>query len=69
MWKNGNVGGFRTFMGYDPGAGIGVVAMANAQPDGPDDIGLHILDPAIPVNLRAPFSTRIGVSPDRKTAG
>jgi CubicO group peptidase (beta-lactamase class C family) len=54
VWKNGNVGGFRTFMGYDPGARIGVVALANAQPDGPDDIGLHILDPAIPVNLTRP---------------
>lgn len=54
-WKNGSVGGYRTFLGYDPSTGVGVVALANAQTaTGVDDIGLHLLDPAIPVNLALP---------------
>ena len=55
VWKNGNVGGFRTFMGYERTTGTGVVALANMlTPEGADDIGLHLLDPSYPVNLRTP---------------
>lgn len=54
-WKNGSVGGYRSFIGYDLATGIGVVALANAQTaSGVDDIGLHLLDPAIPVDLSMP---------------
>jgi D-alanyl-D-alanine-carboxypeptidase/D-alanyl-D-alanine-endopeptidase len=54
-WKNGSVGGFRTFIGYDASSQIGVVALANAQTAlGVDDIGLHLLDPAAPVDLSVP---------------
>ncbi len=52
VWKNGSVSGYRAFMGYDPKRRIGVVALANAQSDnGVDDIGLHILDERVPVNM------------------
>lgn len=54
-WKNGSVGGYRAFIGYDPKAGVGVVALANAQTaTGVDDIGLHLLDAAIPVDVSLP---------------
>lgn len=54
-WKNGSVGGFRTFLGYDANAHLGVVALANAQTAlGVDDIGLHLLDPALQVDLSVP---------------
>jgi len=54
-WKNGSVGGFRTFIGYDSKERIGVVALANAQTAvGVDDVGLHVLDRSKPVDLRAP---------------
>jgi D-alanyl-D-alanine-carboxypeptidase/D-alanyl-D-alanine-endopeptidase len=54
-WKNGSVGGFRAFIGYDRAAGVGVVALANGQTaTGVDDIALHILDPKIPVDLHIP---------------
>jgi CubicO group peptidase (beta-lactamase class C family) len=54
-WKNGSVGGFRSFIGYDAAARIGVVVLTNAQTGaGGDDIGLHILDPKIPVDLHIP---------------
>jgi serine-type D-Ala-D-Ala carboxypeptidase/endopeptidase len=55
VWKNGSVGGYRSFIGFDPKARVGVVALANAQtPVGADDIGLHLLDEHIPVNLYVP---------------
>ncbi|HYU15301.1 MAG TPA: serine hydrolase, partial [Candidatus Acidoferrum sp.] len=54
-WKNGSVGGYRAFIGYDPARRIGVVALANAQTaGGADDIGLHLLDPQTPVDLHIP---------------
>ncbi len=54
-WKNGSVGGFRAFIGYDPVEKLGVVALANAQTGaGVDDIGLHLLDPNIPVDMQVP---------------
>jgi CubicO group peptidase (beta-lactamase class C family) len=55
VWKNGSVGGFRSFIGYDVAAGTGVVVLTNAQTGtGGDDIGLHILNPKIPVDLHIP---------------
>lgn len=66
IWKNGSVGGYRTFLGYDPKARIGVVALANAQtPVGADDIGLHLLQPAMQVDLTIPKShTEIILAPE-----
>ena len=50
IWHNGGTGGYRTFIGYDPKARIGVVVLSNAgTPAGPDDIGRHLLDPQIPL--------------------
>lgn len=55
VWKNGSIAGFRAFLGYDSQARLGVVALINAQTvDGADDIGLHLLDPSIQVDLRIP---------------
>jgi serine-type D-Ala-D-Ala carboxypeptidase/endopeptidase len=55
VWKNGSVGGYRSFIGFDPKAGVGVVALGNAQTAvGADDIGLHLLDEHIPVDLQIP---------------
>ncbi len=55
VWKNGSVGGYRSFIGFDPKARVGVVALANAQTAlGADDIGLHLLDEHIPVDLHIP---------------
>lgn len=52
IWKNGSVSGYRAFVGYDPKRRIGVVALANAQSDiGVDDIGLHILDKRVPIDM------------------
>jgi CubicO group peptidase (beta-lactamase class C family) len=55
IWKNGSVGGCRSFIGYDPGTRRGAVALINAQTAvGADDIGLHLLDPNFPVDMHTP---------------
>jgi CubicO group peptidase (beta-lactamase class C family) len=52
----GGTGGFSSWVGYDPTARIGVVALANAYtPIGVFDIGMHLLDPKWPLaNPEAP---------------
>lgn len=48
IWHNGGTGGYRSFVGFDPLARIGVVALSNAQTAvGVDDIGRHLLDPSV----------------------
>lgn len=50
VWHNGGTGGYRSFMGYDPAARIGVVALSNAETAaGVDDIGRHLLDASLPL--------------------
>jgi D-alanyl-D-alanine-carboxypeptidase/D-alanyl-D-alanine-endopeptidase len=47
VWHNGGTGGFRSFVGFDPQARVGVVALSNAFTTiGVDDIGRHLLDPS-----------------------
>jgi serine-type D-Ala-D-Ala carboxypeptidase/endopeptidase len=53
-WHNGGTGGYRTFMGYDPSANVGVVALSNTSTQfGVDDIGHHLLDSAYPLKTFA----------------
>ena len=50
VWHNGGTGGFRSFIGFDPDARAGVVVLANYYtPEGPDDIGRHLLDASLPL--------------------
>ena len=50
VWHNGGTGGYRTFMGYDPKARLGVVVLSNVStPAGDDDIGRHLLDASFPL--------------------
>ena len=50
VWHNGGTGGYRSFVGYDSSAGIGVVVLSNAfTPAGVDDIGMHLLDATVPL--------------------
>lgn len=52
IWKNGGTGGYRTFIGYSPRTGMGVVALSNASTAaGTDDIGLHLLDARFPLDV------------------
>jgi len=50
VWHNGGTGGYRTWIGFDPKSRTGVVVLSNTSTNaGVDDIGLHLLDPAIPL--------------------
>ncbi len=54
IWHNGGTGGYRTWIGFDPKSRTGVVVLSNMSTNaGADDIGLHLLDPAIPLLLPA----------------
>jgi CubicO group peptidase (beta-lactamase class C family) len=47
VWHNGGTGGFRSFVGYNPKERVGIVVLSNAG--GVDDIGLHLLNPKLPL--------------------
>jgi len=50
IWHNGGTGGHRSFIGFDPQARIGVVALSNTFTNiGVDDIGRHLLDASVPL--------------------
>jgi serine-type D-Ala-D-Ala carboxypeptidase/endopeptidase len=50
VWHNGGTGGYRTWMGYEPQSRNAVVVLSNAgSAAGPDDIGRHLLVPALPL--------------------
>ena len=53
VWHNGGTGGYRSFIGYDPKARVGIVVLSNASTvAGTDDIGRHLLDPQRPLLAR-----------------
>jgi D-alanyl-D-alanine-carboxypeptidase/D-alanyl-D-alanine-endopeptidase len=60
VWHNGGTGGYRSWAGYDPARRVGVVVLANST-ENIDDIGLHLLDPTIPL---APVRTAIALPPE-----
>jgi serine-type D-Ala-D-Ala carboxypeptidase/endopeptidase len=50
IWHNGGTGGYRTWIGFEPNTRTGVVVLSNTTTSaGVDDIGLHLLDPAVPL--------------------
>ena len=49
LWHNGGTGGYRTFAGFDPAHRTGVVVMTNTAGAGADDIGMHLLNPTVPL--------------------
>lgn len=49
-WHNGITGGYRSFAGYDRTTGNGVVVLSSMVTEaGIEDIGLHLLDPSLPL--------------------
>ncbi len=57
VWHNGETGGYHAFVGFDPDRQVGVVILANS-PAGADDIGLHLLDPRVPITPPPPPAPR-----------
>jgi CubicO group peptidase (beta-lactamase class C family) len=66
IWHNGGTAGYRTFIGFDPIARVGIVVLSNAgTAAGPDDIGRHLLDGESPLLApQAPARTRTEVAVD-----
>lgn len=64
VWHNGGTGGYRTYMGFDPKARVGVVVLSNmSTPAGVDDIGRHLLDPSLPLSKPTPARKSIALDP------
>jgi CubicO group peptidase (beta-lactamase class C family) len=62
VWHNGGTGGYRTFLGLLPSRHMAVVVMTNSGGEGADDIGLHLLNPAIPLTPKpAPIKQRTAI--------
>ena len=70
VWHNGGTAGYRTFIGYDQKARVGVVVLSNAgTPAGPDDIGRHLLDAEFPLlGTQATPKTRTEIPVDPQVA-
>jgi CubicO group peptidase (beta-lactamase class C family) len=68
IWHNGGTAGYRTFIGFDPAARVGVVVLSNAgTAAGPDDIGRHLLETELPLLPPQTPSTRTEISVDSAT--
>jgi CubicO group peptidase (beta-lactamase class C family) len=64
-FHDGATAGFRSFVGYDPKERIGVVVLANASTRvGVNDIGLHLLNPKLPLANPEPPTERTEISID-----
>lgn len=66
VWHSGATGGYSAFVAYVPSRAVGVVVLANnTGPAGSsvDDIGLHLLDPRVPLAKPIPSRTRVTVAP------
>ena len=46
---DGGTAGFRSFIAYDPKERIGVVVLSNGTRSGVEDLGLHLLNPKLPL--------------------
>jgi D-alanyl-D-alanine-carboxypeptidase/D-alanyl-D-alanine-endopeptidase len=62
-WHGGGTGGFRSFVGCDLKARIGVVVLSNASRD-VDDIGSHLLNPKLPLANPEPPKQRTEIHID-----
>ncbi len=61
VWHDGGTGGFRSFIGYDPKARVGVVALSNAFTlRGVDEIAMHLLNPKAPLSAPDPPGSTAG---------
>ena len=62
VWHNGGTGGYRTFIGLQPSRKRAVVVMTNTTGPGADDIGMHLLNSALPLAPRpTPMKQRVAI--------
>lgn len=63
IWHNGNTGGYHAFAGFDPDRVVGAVVLTNSSQD-TDDIGLRLINSALPIREQPAERTEIEVSAD-----
>lgn len=64
IWHNGGTGGYRSFMGFDPKARVGVVVLSNTSTNGGvDDIGRHLLDASLPLAVPPAQHKEVTIDP------
>ncbi len=63
VWHNGQTAGYHSFIGFRPSTGANVLILSDAAAD-IDDLGLHVLDPSVPVRDLPPAHQVVAVSPD-----
>jgi serine-type D-Ala-D-Ala carboxypeptidase/endopeptidase len=56
VWHNGGTGGYRAFAGFINGGNKGVVVLTNSSASA-DDIGMHLLNPEVPLTNVNPASS------------
>lgn len=68
VWHNGITGGFRSFAGFERQSGKGVVVLSNMVTEaGIEDIGFHLLDPALPLRDQPRPRTAVEIDPSALT--
>ncbi len=69
VWHNGGTGGYRSFVGFRPSTGVGVVVLSNTATEaGVDDIGLHLLEREKPLAPAPVLRVAITMDPARYDA-
>jgi serine-type D-Ala-D-Ala carboxypeptidase/endopeptidase len=64
VWHNGRTGGFRAFAGFERTSGNGVVVLSNMSTEaGIEDIGMHLLDPSLPLRVQPVPRTAVEIDP------
>jgi CubicO group peptidase (beta-lactamase class C family) len=55
VWHGGATGGYRSYIGFDPHARVGVIVLSNVLMPLVDDIGPHLLNSKYPLSKSSPF--------------
>ena len=63
-WHNGITGGFHAFIGFRSDSQTGVVVLANSSALPSRDIGLHLLEPSVPLPPPTPVPELANLSPE-----
>lgn len=64
VWHNGITAGFRSFAGFERNSGNGVVVLSNMVTEaGIEDIGMHLLNPGLPLREQPKLRSAVEVDP------
>jgi CubicO group peptidase (beta-lactamase class C family) len=66
IWHNGGTGGYRSFAGFIRGGNRGVVVLTNSTASA-DDIGMHLLNPKVPLTVAKPSEAVKEITVDAET--